>query len=570
MISELAEISKTLFHGSPYVFKEFKNRPTFFSETPQFAVGYADQKSFEGAMDASAQLYQVKVQTKIFDIRNQEDYDAMYKVLPDTVEFAYNNFGFTTKQPKDVVIQLMTGNDVIKPSEDAIKANVGDKIVDPTYDKETYTIIAKDSDNAYGVKTRRIYKILEDIHKDPYDIHFDGKYVKLFNPVRDFLKKIYERDWPGEYYNNWAKHTLLLHFMGQKTYAVAPDEWKTTPEDHKEFKRIYEECRKNMIQAFIANEDYTEFNLKPKPVQLKDTWRFYENEDVYNALLKLGCGGYVAKEDGHNTYCIFNPKDDVQITEYIINGNRYSTWEDYQAFRAYDKKIATTIYAAAKEIFGDDYQSFKVDLSTWDIERAYEQKIPANEFIQQHIEKMKQKAAIKNEIASILMEVYNYETDELKLPKTHLDGVFYHGTSTDESSVFNNHDPDYSDWGAVWFAPQKNAAIKFSDQYDGKVKILFVVRLKSDDIADISYGTGKELIEFLGFHDLREAIPFLKQNGFNGWVTSGSIGDTIYTDVAIFDTDIIDIVGCQLSLNNGETWTKTMSVNDANEFLATR
>ena len=70
----------TLYHGSPYLFENFKNRTTYFSDNPKFAWEYADEKSFDAAMDAEPIIYKCKLNGEIFDATIDEHLQKLDKV----------------------------------------------------------------------------------------------------------------------------------------------------------------------------------------------------------------------------------------------------------------------------------------------------------------------------------------------------------------------------------------------------------------------------------------------------------------------------------------------------------
>lgn len=61
-----------------------------------------------------------------------------------------------------------------------------------------------------------------------------------------------------------------------------------------------------------------------------------------------------------------------------------------------------------------------------------------------------------------------------------------------------------------------------------------------------------------------EDYHYEDEEGFDGWMTTGSIGRRIYTDYAIFDDSAFNIVEMKIKTN---TWTDYMSLDDAEEFL---
>lgn len=134
---------------------------------------------------------------------------------------------------------------------------------------------------------------------------------------------------------------------------------------------------------------------------------------------------------------------------------------------------------------------------------------------------------------------------DLKIPVTAVNGTFYHGSSVESGEdPFEVFEFGYSDWDAIWITPDKYVAEEFcSWQGDkGRDFYLYTVNFSSKNMALIDMSVFKDLQECFGFDDLREYISFLSQHGFDGWVTQGSIGRTIYDDIAVFDTDLLKIL----------------------------
>lgn len=153
------------------------------------------------------------------------------------------------------------------------------------------------------------------------------------------------------------------------------------------------------------------------------------------------------------------------------------------------------------------------------------------------------------------------------IPKISIEGEFYHGTTLIDDNFISHLEIGYSDYDAIWFSWDESIAESFSSWHytqDEGIKIIFQVELSSDNIAFLSDGVVEELKDFYGRFDIREAIPDLVNQGFDGWKTTGSIDEMVYDDFAIFDDDLIDIKSCKLKID-GE-WTEYMNVNDAEKL----
>lgn len=133
--------------------------------------------------------------------------------------------------------------------------------------------------------------------------------------------------------------------------------------------------------------------------------------------------------------------------------------------------------------------------------------------------------------------------EEVDIPIVSVSGTFYHGTSTDvDDEPFDEFDIDYSEYPAIWITDDKQVAAQFSKWHSGDVNYLYTVKYDSDSMVYIDQNTYSMLMNYLEINDIRDAIYFLSENGFDGWVTIGSIGNKRYNDVAVFDPSMINIV----------------------------
>ena len=157
----------------------------------------------------------------------------------------------------------------------------------------------------------------------------------------------------------------------------------------------------------------------------------------------------------------------------------------------------------------------------------------------------------------------------LSIPKTKLNGIFYHGSIVlEDDDLFDEFDLGYSDWDAIWLADNETVAEEFSDWrggYDNETKVVFRVKINVNSIADISYELSERINEIWALSDFREAIPLLKQRGFNGWVTTGSLDRIQYNDIAIFNPNQINVQDVKLYIN--DNWTEFMNINDAQNLI---
>lgn len=157
-----------------------------------------------------------------------------------------------------------------------------------------------------------------------------------------------------------------------------------------------------------------------------------------------------------------------------------------------------------------------------------------------------------------------------RIKKIKLNGTYYHGTSIQEDdNLFNEFNPQYSDWEATWFSNDESIAIDFADsahREENEIQAIYKVTLKCAPIADINYEQSTEMMKLWALSDFRESIPILVGKGFRGWKTPGSIGSTLYDDIAIFSPHCIDVIqGVKLFIDGD--WTEYMSLNDAQQII---
>ena len=342
--------SKILYHGSPYIFKDFKNRETFFSDTPKFAIDYAEQKSFDSELDSEPNLYTVEVFAKIFDINKEEDYKKIYPLLPEKIEYSYNDFGFTGKAEKEEFLFNMKGFEHIEPEKEAIETPIGGKFPNPEYQAEKYIVLFKDNKYCYVELERTyhddIYDVLQTSYNRDYLYSYKQKIKEIFNPLIELLKNYLDSAVGDKYEDSYKKVELYQKI----THSPQLVDKKFMDEYNKLFSMCEQEYRK-----FLVDNDYCrKFILKPKVIELSDTWRFYENETITETIKKLGYCGYVAKEKKVNTYNIFNPNESCRIIKYEFSrGYEFDTFEEY-------KKFITFANEQYKKNKYDSYESYKL------------------------------------------------------------------------------------------------------------------------------------------------------------------------------------------------------------------
>ena len=162
------------------------------------------------------------------------------------------------------------------------------------------------------------------------------------------------------------------------------------------------------------------------------------------------------------------------------------------------------------------------------------------------------------------MNWYKKSQEDFKIPKISYQGTCYHGsTYRPETDIFDNLSSDYSDWETIWVCPEEYIAEEFASdwQNDDGIPVVFRINVNLNNAANIrpyDQELWDELMETMGFSDIREIIPYLKQNGCDGWITTGSIGQDAYFDIAVFSNNLA-IQDAKIKINN--QWTPYMDLN---------
>jgi hypothetical protein len=294
-------IKKVLYHGSIKQFDKFRSSTAFFSETPNFAIRYVDTKSLDYGTDDDQYLYTVEINCDIFDIDNKEDYYKLAAVLPNTIKYYYNDFGFDTTVDKKEYLLNLTGYYTNEPIIDNIdNVKIGDKIPDPSYKSEFFIV--------YDVDDDYVYAYSEHVFNDKYNsskYKNYGEFEELYKFLADYIKHNSDIN----YITTNDIRDFYAVFVMKKSYHDIPVPNETELE---KFNKLNEEYNQNIMNYFIKNDWIKKFNKKTTIDKLEDTWRYYENKTTENLIKELGYCGYVALEKKVKTYAIFNP--DVNVT----------------------------------------------------------------------------------------------------------------------------------------------------------------------------------------------------------------------------------------------------------------
>lgn len=166
------------------------------------------------------------------------------------------------------------------------------------------------------------------------------------------------------------------------------------------------------------------------------------------------------------------------------------------------------------------------------------------------------------------------DPETFEIPTITVNTICYHGSCYKKNQgIFDNLSSDYSEWGATWVCPEENIAEEFAEERHGEfannIPVVFRTKVKLNKAANIrpyEKDTWDQIMEALGFSDIRELIPYLKQKGCDGWITTGSLDTQLYYDIAVF-YDNIDVLDVKVKINN--YWTPYMKKNQVNHVLKT-
>ena len=340
----------TLYHGSPYLFSEFKNKITFFSDNINFAYDYASEKSSDNELDQEPIIYTCKLNDRIFDANIEEHLKKLYDVLPEKITCYMSNFCFPTDYTKQDILELLKGDDIVEPVDYISNAKIGDEVSDPYYKVDKLIIVDSDDDYVYTIDKKSFNYYLNGAESISYgDNHFGYDYRKHFEEFRNYIKNIYKgRDIYG------ISNHLTGIFLDKKYHKMYGN-FEVTDEQYENGVNLYNIAKENMLKEY-ASKYKKSWNKKPKKIKLDDTWRYYENDSVSNAIEKLGFSGYVAKEKKHNTYAIFNPKDTIKIESIHYEVGEFKNIEEIRKYNI----LMNELYKHYNSSFGyERYEIYK-------------------------------------------------------------------------------------------------------------------------------------------------------------------------------------------------------------------
>ena len=290
-----------LYHGSPFNFTKFKNQHTFFTDSIKFAADYSDTKSFDTESDETTKIYTVKLHCDLFDINNEDDYNKLYEKLPSKIKYSYNNFGFQHEEDKDIYMLNMKGFSSIEPFDFIKDIKVGDTFPNPEYERETYKVSKIDDDYVYAYNSNSYEQQLSKSLT-----YYGSKSSELYEFIEDVIKK----ELNIRIVDKQEVHSMYDVFKYNNPKYFYP-EFTPSEELKKKFKELNDVYESKMTEYMCIKK----FVRYAKLLPIKDTWRFYENGKTDLLIKELGYGGYIALEEGHKTYCIFDQNKSVEIID---------------------------------------------------------------------------------------------------------------------------------------------------------------------------------------------------------------------------------------------------------------
>ncbi len=321
-------VKLTLFHGTPFNFKKFKNRTTYFSDDINFAHDYSNTKSMDGGLDADTKIATCEFNGNLFKSSDTEDMNKLIALLPDKVKVSHGTVWFMDHDfDKEEMIKRLKGIATIKPIDYIANANVGDEIPDPSYKSDLFMVVDKDEEYVYTIHKKTYFNYLR-ASSAGHSEHFrnECKYKDLFLPWRQAMVDVYnqctesKRTVPtyGSMKDiidtiNHAKHNTDSDGSFDFTIHNRYKPFKISKEQLDYIDNIYAKCLAEFDKV-AKKELYVEkWNRKTIDEPMEDTWTYFENPTVSSLIQKLGYDGYVALEKKKNTYAIFEPDKTIKI-----------------------------------------------------------------------------------------------------------------------------------------------------------------------------------------------------------------------------------------------------------------
>ena len=151
----------TLYHGTPYDFKVFKDRVTFFSDNPKFARDYSETKSQDAEMDNTTKIAECEFNGNLFEYNNEEDMSKLIEVMPEKTNVHHGTMWFLDADfSKEEMIKRLKGIATIQPIDYIATANIGDEVSDPSYKPDKMIVVDKNENTIFTIDKKNYLQYL--------------------------------------------------------------------------------------------------------------------------------------------------------------------------------------------------------------------------------------------------------------------------------------------------------------------------------------------------------------------------------------------------------------------------
>jgi len=267
----------TLYHGTPFKkFHTFKGEMFFFSTSEKFAEEYAQDKSFDNAMDADISVYEVYLKgEKLFDTRNTDLVASLVdKIDVENMTLGFNNKKYTRKQWVDAILGNVVDDPMWK-KEQIDKAKFGEVIGEDKYGYNNDRFIGIDSDNNV-------------VHVRGY--HADHLKYLTESQIEDLLKgkkakvRLVKGRWDAESY--------------KEAFGYDASSWEFETQEISPYKTTQETVQ-------LSNQDNW--------VNLELTYDAEAKKSIVDYIKDEGYDSIKMFENGQENYAIFKPNQ-VKLT----------------------------------------------------------------------------------------------------------------------------------------------------------------------------------------------------------------------------------------------------------------
>jgi len=325
-------------------FTKFHNQLSFFSDNENFAMDYANMKSMDGGYDADRILYTCKFTGNLFEPWNKEDMDKLIKELPDdeTVIRHPSQHYLTKKIDKKTLIDGIQGFKTVYPLDNIENFKIGDLITSQSYEHDKFIIFKKDKNWLYTVYKKTYNRVLSASSRG-YSENFrhEVRYKKIFETWRNAIVDLWNKKMNddvkyqssgliGSTKTTYELQIVMYAYEKASENPGFPAKSKMVDQDfvvskQEVFKinQLWKEAVEKFNRVYFKEAPVTKYTLKPIKVSIKEglhgNFIYFENDVVANAIHKLGYDGYIAYEEGHKTYAIYEPDKTVKIIDIKVN-----------------------------------------------------------------------------------------------------------------------------------------------------------------------------------------------------------------------------------------------------------